>query len=91
MFGSRSGVANRASHRNSSNCGTSAGDEVKSVDAAGNVDCMHYDALHRLTTTLQLDDTGVPEKDYIYDQGWNGMGRAWMTCTRWAPGGNPCS
>lgn len=52
---------------------------------------MHYDALHRLTTTLQLDDTGVPEKDYIYDQGWNGMGRAWMTCTRWAPGGNPCS
>jgi hypothetical protein len=53
-----------------STCGTSYGDLVKRVDAAGNVICSTFDALHRqLTTTYPSGpySTVTPQKHFVYD------------------------
>ena len=51
-------------------CGTYAGDLVKRVDAAGNVICSSYDALHReLTRTYPSGAyaSATPQKHFVYD------------------------
>jgi RHS repeat-associated protein len=53
-------------------CGsyTSAGDLVEKKDAMGNVTCMKYDALHRVTQTTYPSGTyasATPTKCYVYD------------------------
>ncbi len=55
-----------------SSCGTytSAGDLVEKKDAMGNVTCLKYDALHRVTQTTYPSGTyatATPTKCYIYD------------------------
>jgi RHS repeat-associated protein len=55
-----------------STCGTytSAGDLVEKTDAMGNVTCMKYDALHRVTQTTYPSGTYAsvtPTKCYVYD------------------------
>ena len=53
-----------------STCGTSKGDQVKRVDALGNVSCYAYDQLHRLTATTYPSGTYsavTPTKCYVYD------------------------
>jgi RHS repeat-associated protein len=51
-------------------CGTSNGDLVKRVDAAGNVICSAYDALHREITRTYPSGTYAsvtPQKHFVYD------------------------
>jgi len=55
-----------------SSCGsyTSAGDLVEKKDAVGNVTCMKYDGLHRLTQTTYPSGSyaaATPTKCYVYD------------------------
>jgi RHS repeat-associated protein len=53
-----------------STCGTSDGDLVKKVDAAGNVTCYAYDALHRVTSITYPsgpNSSNTPSKHFIYD------------------------
>jgi RHS repeat-associated protein len=53
-----------------STCGNSAGDLVKTVDAAGNVICSTYDLLHRRLTTTYPSGTYAsvtPQKHFVYD------------------------
>jgi RHS repeat-associated protein len=48
----------------------SAGDLVEKRDAMGNITCMHYDALHRVTQTTYPSGTYAsvtPTKCYVYD------------------------
>jgi RHS repeat-associated protein len=51
-------------------CGTYTGDLVKKVDAAGNVTCFAYDALHRPTNVIVssgLYASVTPKKYLVYD------------------------
>jgi len=51
-------------------CGTSNGDLVKKTDAAGNVICYAYDALHRTTSITYPsgpNSSNTPSKHFIYD------------------------
>ena len=51
-------------------CGTSKGDLVKKTDAAGNVICYAYDALHRTTSITYPsgpNSSNTPSKYFIYD------------------------
>ncbi len=51
-------------------CGTSSGDLVKKTDAAGNVSCYAYDALHRPTSITYPsgpNSADTPSKHFIYD------------------------
>ncbi len=51
-------------------CGTSNGDLVKRVDAAGNTICSTYDSLHRQLTTTYPSGTYAavtPQKHFVYD------------------------
>jgi RHS repeat-associated protein len=51
-------------------CGTSKGDLVKKLDAAGNVTCLTHDALHRVTGMTYPSgpySAGTPNKTFIYD------------------------
>ncbi len=51
-------------------CGTSGGDLVKRVDAAGNVICSSYDALHRETARTYPsgpNSGATPQKHFVYD------------------------
>lgn len=51
-------------------CGTSNGDLVKKTDAAGNVICYAYDALHRATSITYPsgpNSSNTPSKHFIYD------------------------
>jgi RHS repeat-associated protein len=51
-------------------CGTSGGDLVKRVDAAGDVICSSYDALHRELTQTYPSGTYAsvtPSKHFVYD------------------------
>ncbi|MHB8616949.1 MAG: RHS repeat domain-containing protein [Candidatus Acidiferrales bacterium] len=51
-------------------CGTSNGDLVKKTDAAGNVSCYAYDALHRATSITYPsgpNSSNTPSKYFIYD------------------------
>ncbi|MFZ0770443.1 MAG: RHS repeat-associated core domain-containing protein [Candidatus Sulfotelmatobacter sp.] len=53
-----------------STCGTSDGDLVKKVDAAGNVTCYAYDALHRKTGITYPSGpyaSSTPAKTFVYD------------------------
>ncbi len=53
-----------------STCGNSAGDIVKTVDAAGDVICSTYDLLHRKLTTTYPSGTYssvTPQKHFVYD------------------------
>lgn len=53
-----------------STCGTSSGDLVKKTDAAGNVTCLSYDALHRLTSKTYPSGTyasTTAAKYFVYD------------------------
>ncbi|HKW87404.1 MAG TPA: RHS repeat-associated core domain-containing protein [Candidatus Acidoferrales bacterium] len=52
-----------------STCGNSKGDLVKKTDAAGNVSCYAYDALHRKTSiTYSGPNSGnTPSKFFVYD------------------------
>lgn len=53
-----------------STCGTSNGDLVKVVDAAGDVICSTYDALHRQLTATYPSGTYspvTPQKYFVYD------------------------
>lgn len=53
-----------------STCGTSDGDLVKRVDAAGNVTCYTYDALHRvksITYPSGPNSGNSPNKCFVYD------------------------
>jgi RHS repeat-associated protein len=53
-----------------STCGNSNGDLVKTVDAAGDIICSTYDALHRkLTTTYPsgVYSSVTPQKTFVYD------------------------
>jgi RHS repeat-associated protein len=51
-------------------CGTSSGDLVKRVDAAGNVACYGYDSVHRLTAKTYPSGpylASTPSKYFVYD------------------------
>jgi RHS repeat-associated protein len=51
-------------------CGTSKGDLVKKIDAVGNVICLAYDALHRVTSVTYPSGSyaaSTPAKTFIYD------------------------
>ncbi len=51
-------------------CGVSDGDLVKRVDAANNVTCYTYDALHRVTTITYPSGpyaASTPSKTFVYD------------------------
>lgn len=51
-------------------CGTSNGDLVKKTDAAGNVNCYAYDALHRATVIIYPsgpNSSNTPSKHFVYD------------------------
>ena len=51
-------------------CGTSSGDLVKKTDAAGNVICYAYDALHRATSITYPsgpNSANTPSKHFVYD------------------------
>ena len=51
-------------------CGTSNGDLVKKTDAAGNVSCYAYDALHRATSITYPsgpNSSNTPSKHFVYD------------------------
>jgi RHS repeat-associated protein len=53
-----------------STCGTSEGDLVKKVDAAGNVTCYTYDALHRVNSAIVSSGiylSSTPSKYFVYD------------------------
>lgn len=53
-----------------STCGTSSGDLVKKVDAAGNIRCSAYDLLHRVTTIKYPsgpNSTSTAMKVFYYD------------------------
>ena len=53
-----------------STCGTSTGDQVKTVDAMGNVKCYSYDALHRNTSITYPSGpyaSATPPKTFVYD------------------------
>jgi RHS repeat-associated protein len=53
-----------------STCGTSSGDLVKRIDAAGDVICSTYDALHRLLTRTYpsgIYASVTPSKYFVYD------------------------
>jgi YD repeat-containing protein len=50
-----------------STCGTSYGDLVKIVDAAGNVTCNTYDALHRITGSTFPNSSVTPSGTFVYD------------------------
>lgn len=53
-----------------STCGTSNGDLVKKTDAAGNVICYAYDALHRATSITYPsgpNSSNTPGKHFVYD------------------------
>jgi RHS repeat-associated protein len=53
-----------------STCGTYKGDLVKRVDAAGDVICLTYDAIHRTLTTTYPSGTYAsvtPAKHFVYD------------------------
>ncbi|MGH9624431.1 MAG: RHS repeat-associated core domain-containing protein, partial [Bryobacteraceae bacterium] len=52
-----------------STCGTSKGDLVKKVDAVGNVTCLAYDALHRVTSTTYSGPYAsvTASKYFVYD------------------------
>jgi RHS repeat-associated protein len=75
-------------------CGTSSGDLVKRLDAAGNVTCYSYDALHRVTSTTYPsgpNSANTPGKYFFYDTpccGWNLVntkGRLWGAHTCFSP------
>jgi YD repeat-containing protein len=64
------GVASSYTYDSDATCGTSAGDQVKRVDAAGNVACYAYDALHRNTSVTYPSGPNAavtPPKYFIYD------------------------
>jgi len=51
-------------------CGSSSGDLVKKTDAAGNVTCFAYDALHRATSITYPsgpNSANTPGKFFVYD------------------------
>jgi len=51
-------------------CGTSSGDQVKKVDAVGNVTCTAYDVLHRVTAITYPSGSYAavtPVKHFVYD------------------------
>ena len=52
-----------------STCGTSKGDLVKKVDAAGNTACAVFDALHRMTSTTYSGTYAsvTPSRHFVYD------------------------
>ncbi len=53
-----------------STCGTSAGDQVKGVDAVGNTTCLTYDVLHRntaITYPSGVYASATPPKTFVYD------------------------
>jgi RHS repeat-associated protein len=52
-----------------STCGTSDGDLVKKIDAAGNTTCYSYDALHRVTSTTYSGTYAsvTPSRNFVYD------------------------
>jgi len=52
-----------------STCGTSKGDLVKKIDAAGNTICYAYDALHRVTSTTYSGTYAsvTPSRHFVYD------------------------
>jgi RHS repeat-associated protein len=50
-------------------CGTSKGDPVKKIDAAGDTICYAYDALHRMISTTYSGTYAsvTPSRHYVYD------------------------
>jgi RHS repeat-associated protein len=64
------GTAVNYTYDTDSTCGTSKGDLVKTVDAANNLICYTYDALHRVTGTTYPSGpyaTSTPSKTFVYD------------------------
>jgi RHS repeat-associated protein len=59
-------------------CGTSNGDIVKKIDAAGNIICYTYDNLHRVTSAVVQSgpySTSTPQRHFVYDSATvNGIG-----------------
>ena len=65
-----SGAAKSYTYDSDTTCGTSQGDQVKRVDAAGNVTCYAYDALHRdiaITYPSGPNAAATSPRYFVYD------------------------